>query len=291
MNQIVITNAITNRDNTLCCYLNDIKKYAVLSASEQNNLAHIMHKGGKSGEEARHKLIECNLRFAVSVAKKYDNGIIPLMDLINDANIGLCKACDKFDTARGINFISYAVNYMQCEILADFEKHGRHIRLPHDVHSLVNDYNRFVEQLLSTEQRMPTLDEFAEYSGISHTKAAHILDCMNSVDSIDAPISSSAEDMTLADVLFVENSTTDYLESQYERSTIDSTLRAVLKEDDYRIVQAVYGLLGDNGPTITTLSYELGLSAEALRKRCSRSIKKIRQCPKAMNEFRQLLAA
>lgn len=291
MNQIVITNAITNRDNTLCCYLSDIKKYAVLTASQQNNLARIMRNGGKQGADARRQLIECNLRFAVSVAKKYENGGIPLLDLINDANIGLCRACDKFDASRGINFISYAVNYMQCEILADFEKHGRHIRLPHDVHALVGEYNRLVEQLLTTEQRMPTIDEFAEHTNISYSKAAHIFESMGAVDSIDAPVSSSTEDMTLADVLFVENSTSDYLESQYDRSAIDSTLREVLKEDEYRIVQAVYGLLGDNGPSVTSLSCELGISADTLRKRCSRSIKKIRQCPKAMDEFRQLLAA
>lgn len=291
MNHIVITNTITNRDNMLNSYLKDIRRYPMLSSAAQDNLARIMRQGGKAGDDARRQLIECNLRFAVTVAKKYESDIIPLVDLINDANIGLCRACDSYDPQRTNNFISYAVNYMLSEIYTDFEKHGRLIRLPHDVRTCISEYNKLVESTLASQQRMPTVDEFAVHSKLSHTKAAHILEHLGNVESLSSPMGGSDDDMTLEDVVFVESSTVDYLESQFTRSVIDTTLREVLKDDDYRIVQAVYGLLGDNGPTVSSLSYEMGISPEAIKKRCTRSLKKIRNNPKAMDEFRQLLAA
>ena len=291
MKQFSITTNFTHRDDNLSRYLKNISHLPVLSAEEQNTLAREMKQGGKRGEEARRKLIESNLRFAVTVAKKYQDSSIPLMDLIDDANMGLCKACDAFDPEVGVKFLTYAVNHMMAEIFNDFERNGRIVRLPHDVANLTSKYTRLVEEVYKTEGRMPTMDEFAEHVGVSREKAAAVFENMGDVLSLDKPLGEESDGDTLVDILpdwSAAEMTSDYGDT---RALIFSVINNTLNPDDAIIVESLSGFLGDEAPTFTELCIKLNLTDDALRKRYSRALEKIRRNEDACNELRSLLAA
>ena len=161
MRQLKITQSITNRDSqTLEKYFNDISKYELLTPEEEVDLAQRIKEGDQVALE---KLTKANLRFVVSVAKQYQNGTMPLNDLINEGNLGLVKAAKKFDETRGFKFISYAVWWIRQSIMQALAEQSRMVRLPLNKISSLSKINQAVAAMEQEYEREPTAEELAEF--------------------------------------------------------------------------------------------------------------------------------
>ena len=164
MRQLKITNQITNRESdSLEKYLHDIAKIDLIDADEEVRLATLIKEGDKIAEQ---RLIQANLRFVVSVAKQYQNQGLALADLINEGNLGLIKAANRFDETRGFKFISYAVWWIRQSIMQAIVEQARMVRLPLNKVGCYNKYNRFLSDFEQEHGRKPTPEEVQEIGGI-----------------------------------------------------------------------------------------------------------------------------
>src|SRR5574344_639554 len=198
MRQIKISKSITNRDTaSLERYLADIGKEPLISAEEEVELARRIKAGD---QEALEKLTTTNLRFVVSIAKKYQNQGISLPDLINEGNVGLIKAAKRFDETRGFKFISYAVWWIRQAILTAIADQSRVVRLPLNQVGTINKIKKEIARLEQSNQRLPTLAEISELLDIPEDKIKSILGISGRHISIDAPLIAD-EDVNFVDVL------------------------------------------------------------------------------------------
>lgn len=171
MRQLKISNSITNRDQTLGSYLTWIAKFPLLNIEEEIELAQKIKRGGPEGEKAREKLVTSNLRFVVSVAKQYQHQGLALSDLINEGNIGLMKAADKFDETRGFKFISYAVWWIRQSVLQAISEQGRMVRLPLNVEGVLHTIANATNDFMQKHQRLPSVDELAAITNVDPEKS------------------------------------------------------------------------------------------------------------------------
>ena len=201
MRQLKITKSITNRESaSLDKYLQEIGKEDLITVEEEVELAQRIHKGDR---EALEKLTRANLRFVVSVAKQYQNQGLSLPDLINEGNLGLIKAAEKFDETRGFKFISYAVWWIRQSILQALAEQSRIVRLPLNQVGSLNKINKAYAKFEQENERTPTTEELAEILEIPKEKVADTLRVSGRHISVDAPFV-EGEDNSLLDVL--ENS-------------------------------------------------------------------------------------
>lgn len=200
MRQLKISNSITNRDQTLGSYLTWIAKFPLLNIEEEIELAQKIKRGGTEGEKAREKLVTSNLRFVVSVAKQYQHQGLALSDLINEGNIGLMKAADKFDETRGFKFISYAVWWIRQSVLQAISEQGRMVRLPLNVEGVLHTIANATNDFMQKHQRLPSVDELAAITNVDPEKIGQVLKSHGPHTSIDAPLQ-SGEDTTIADTI------------------------------------------------------------------------------------------
>ena len=205
MRQLKITKQVTNRDTlSLDKYLHEIGKVELLSAEKEVELAKRIKKGDR---EALETLIKANLRFVVSVSKQYQNQGLSLPDLINEGNLGLIKAAERFDETRGFKFISYAVWWIRQSILQALAEQARIVRLPLNKIGSINKINKAFNKLEQEFQREPTIEEIAE---IMDMKPDLVEDSMNSSSvhiSMDAPLRDE-EANNMYDVMLNEDSPT-----------------------------------------------------------------------------------
>ena len=167
MRQLKISRSITSRNNeALDRYLNEIAREPMLTPEEEAELAIKIHKGGKEGEQARDRLVSANLRFVVSVAKQYQNQGIFLTDLINEGNMGLVKAAEKFDETRGFKFISYAVWWIRQSIIEALAVKSRIVRVPLNQVGIAGKVNRATDQFVQLNGRIPSTQELSQITGI-----------------------------------------------------------------------------------------------------------------------------
>ena len=220
MRQLKITKSITNRESAaLEKYLQEIGKEEMISAEEEVELAQRIRHGD---QKALERLTKANLRFVVSVAKQYQNQGITLPDLINEGNLGLLKAAERFDETRGFKFISYAVWWIRQSILQAISEQSRIVRLPLNqvgsVNKIAHEINRFEQEF----ERKPSLDEIAEKIDLPEEKIDEAMNINGHHISVDAPFV-EGEDNSLLDVMANENS------PMADSSLVEESLRAEIQ--------------------------------------------------------------
>ena len=207
MRQLKISKSITNRESAaLEKYLQEIGREELISVDEEVALAQRIKKGDR---EALEKLTKANLRFVVSVAKQYQNQGLSLQDLINEGNLGLIKAAEKFDETRGFKFISYAVWWIRQSILQAIAEHSRIVRLPLNQVGSVNKINRMRNKFEQENERRPSIDEIAEDMDLPEDKIEDAIKVNARHVSVDAPFV-DGEDNSLLDVLPNEDAAVSY---------------------------------------------------------------------------------
>ena len=188
MRQLKIQKSITNRNSeALDKYLVEIGRAPMVSIDEEIELAQIIKKGGKAADRAKNKLVEANLRFVVSVAKQYQHQGLTLTDLIDEGNIGLIKAAERFDETRGFKFISYAVWWIRQSILQAIAEQSRIVRLPLNQVGSLNKVNHESNKFEQENQRRPSVEELAQRTGIDEEKISQSMAASGHHVSIDAP--------------------------------------------------------------------------------------------------------
>ena len=273
MRQLKITKSITNRESAaLEKYLQEISKETMISAEEEVELAQRIKKGDKKALE---RLTKANLRFVVSVAKQYQNQGLSLPDLINEGNLGLLKAAERFDETRGFKFISYAVWWIRQSILQAISEQSRIVRLPLNQVGSVNKINREINRFEQLNERRPSVDEIAEKVDLPQEKIDEAMNINGHQISVDAPFV-EGEDNSLLDVMANNDApmADNLLVEESLRSEIQTALNA-LNERERNVVEASYGI---NQPELTLeeIGSKFGLTRERVRQIKEKAIRKLR---------------
>lgn len=278
MRQLKISRQITGRDSVaIDKYLQEIGKYEVLSADEEVALAKRIHEGDK---EALQRLVECNLRFVVSVAKQYQNNGLTLGDLINEGNLGLIKAAKCFDETRGFKFISYAVWWIRQTILQSIADNARMVRLPLNKISSMNKVNRQYFKLEQEFQREPTAEEIAHAMDWTEEEVKESLQVAHRMVSMDAPLAvGNDSNSTLGDVLM----TNDNLQPEVERELFADSLRTEIERSfstldprDAEVLRMYYGLGGYVSMSLDEIAERMDLTSERVRQIKAKAIRKLK---------------
>jgi RNA polymerase primary sigma factor len=277
MRQLKITKSITNRESeALDKYLQEIGKEEMISVEEEVELAQRIRKGD---EKALERLTKANLRFVVSVAKQYQNQGLSLPDLINEGNMGLIKAAEKFDETRGFKFISYAVWWIRQSILQAIAEQSRIVRLPLNQVGSVNKINKILNKFEQENERRPSLEEISEVIDLPEDKIDEAMSINGRHVSVDAPFV-EGEDNSLLDVLVNDDAPmadrTLVVESL--KSEINNALKT-LNERERNIIEAFYGI---NSPemTLEEIGTKFGLTRERVRQIREKAIRRLRACTK-----------
>lgn len=274
MRQLKITKAITNRENaSLDKYLQEIGHEELISAEEEVELARRIKTGDRKALE---KLTKANLRFVVSVAKQYQNQGLSLPDLINEGNIGLLKAAEKFDETRGFKFISYAVWWIRQSILQAIAEQGRMVRLPLNQVGSVNRINKVLSKFEQENERRPSVDEIADKTDLPHEKIEDVLKVNTRQVSVDAPMA-DGDGTSMIDFMQSDSdsSTDEELLKESLRAEIASAL-SVLNDRERNVIEAFYGI---NQPecTMEEIGKKYGLTRERVRQIREKAIRRLKQ--------------
>ena len=273
MRQLKITKSITNRESaSLDKYLQEIGREELITGEEEVELAQRIKKGD---QEALDKLTRANLRFVVSVAKQYQNQGISLPDLINEGNLGLIKAAEKFDETRGFKFISYAVWWIRQSILQALAEQSRIVRLPLNQVGSLNKINKALSQFEQQYERQPSPDELADMLEIPREKIADTLRVSGRHVSVDAPFV-DGEDNSLLDVL-VNNDSPNADKGLVNESLNTEIERALstLTERERDIVKYFFGI-GCQEMTLEEIGEKFGLTRERVRQIKEKAIRRLR---------------
>lgn len=273
MRQLKITRTITNRESeALEKYLVEIAREELLSAEEEVELAHRARKGD---QKALDRLTKANLRFVVSVAKQYQNQGLPLPDLINEGNLGLIKAAERFDETRGFKFISYAVWWIRQSILQAIADQSRVVRLPLNQVSSMNKINQMLSKFEQEHERRPSLDEISEQTDLPEDKIDIAIQVNGRSVSVDAPFQ-DGEDNSLLDVMANPDAPMADRELVAEslRAEISTALK-VLTDRERGIIKAFYGIEGPE-LTLEEIGSKFGLTRERVRQIKEKAIRRLR---------------
>ena len=276
MRQLKIQKSITNRSSeALDKYLVEIGRQPLVTIEEEIELAQAIRKGGPEGEKAKERLVTANLRFVVSVAKQYQHQGLTLTDLIDEGNIGLVKAAEKFDETRGFKFISYAVWWIRQSILQAIAEQSRIVRLPLNQSGALSKINQEINRFEQIHQRRPSVTELAELTQIDESKIEQTAKADSHHMSIDAPFGED-DDNSMADMLSSGDDSRTDKQVDYESLTsdLDNVLRNVLKERELKIVKECFGL-GCQERGLEEIGAEMGLTRERVRQIREKSIAKL----------------
>jgi RNA polymerase primary sigma factor len=273
MRQLKITKSITNRESaSLDKYLQEIGKEELITVEEEVELAQRIKKGDHAALE---KLTRANLRFVVSVAKQYQNQGLSLPDLINEGNLGLIKAAEKFDETRGFKFISYAVWWIRQSILQALAEQSRIVRLPLNQVGSLNKINKAFSKFEQEHERKPSPEELAETLDLPADKVADTLKVSGRHISVDAPFV-DGEDNSLLDVLpntDSPNADKKLIMESLSRE-IDRAL-ATLTERESDIIRLFFGI-GCQEMTLEEIGERFGLTRERVRQIKEKAIRRLR---------------
>ena len=273
MRQLKITKSITNRESdSLDKYLQEIGHEELISVEEEVELAQRIKKGDRKALE---KLTRANLRFVVSVAKQYQNQGLSLPDLINEGNVGLIKAAEKFDETRGFKFISYAVWWIRQSILQAIAEQSRIVRLPLNQVGSVNKINRVLNKFEQEHERRPSIDEIADNVDIPHEKIEEAMKVNSRHVSVDAPFA-EGEDNSLLDVLPNNDSpmADKKLVMESLREEINRALQT-LNERERNIIEVFFGI-NQQEMTLEEIGDKYGLTRERVRQIKEKAIRRLR---------------
>ena len=278
MRQLKIQKSITNRSSeALDKYLVEIGRVPMISVDEEIELAQAIRRGGREGERAKDKLVKANLRFVVSVAKQYQHQGLGLTDLIDEGNIGLVKAAEKFDETRGFKFISYAVWWIRQSILQAIAEQSRIVRLPLNQVGALSKINSEISKFEQKNQRRPSVQELSKLTNIEEAKIDQTIKADNHHMSIDAPFQED-DDNSMADVLASGDDSRADKQVDYESMAkeLDVVLRNVLKDREITIVRECFGI-GCHEKGLEEIGDQLGLTRERVRQIREKSIVKLRE--------------
>ena len=276
MRQLKIQKSITNRSSeALDKYLVEIGRQPLVTIDEEIELAQAIRKGGPEGERAKERLVTANLRFVVSVAKQYQHQGLTLTDLIDEGNIGLVKAAEKFDETRGFKFISYAVWWIRQSILQAIAEQSRIVRLPLNQSGALSKINQEINRFEQIHQRRPSVTELAELTQIDEAKIEQTAKADSHHMSIDAPFGED-DDNSMADMLSSGDDSRTDKQVDYESLTSDleNVLRNVLKDRELKIVRECFGI-GCQERGLEEIGAEMGLTRERVRQIREKSIAKL----------------
>ncbi len=275
MRQLKITKSITNRESrSLDKYLQEIGKEDLITAEEEVELARRIKQGDQIALE---KLTRANLRFVVSVAKQYQNQGLSLPDLINEGNLGLIKAAQRFDETRGFKFISYAVWWIRQSILQAIAEHSRIVRLPLNQVGSLNKLNKAFSKLEQEFEREPTEEELAQQLDLAEDKVKDSIQISGRHISMDAPLV-AGEESTLYDVMVNKDSPKadrDLLKESLQME-IERTLDT-LSEREKEIIKLYFGIGMNHGLTIDEIGEKFDLTRERVRQIKEKALKRLRQ--------------
>ena len=278
MRQLKIQKSITNRNSeALDKYLVEIGRAPMVSIEEEIELAQAIKKGGRAGERAKNKLVAANLRFVVSVAKQYQHQGLTLTDLIDEGNIGLIKAAERFDETRGFKFISYAVWWIRQSILQAIAEQSRIVRLPLNQVGSLNKVNHEINKFEQENLRRPSVEEIADRTGVDEEKISQSMAASGHHVSIDAPFGDD-DDNAMVDVMSSgDDSRTDkQVDHESMAMELKQVLGQVLKERERQIVCACFGI-GEPEKGLEEIGDKMGLTRERVRQIREKSISKLRE--------------
>jgi RNA polymerase primary sigma factor len=278
MRQLKIIKQITNRDNlSLDKYLQEIGKVKLITAEEEVDLARRIHDGDLN---ARDRLINANLRFVISVSKQYQNKGMSLPDMINEGNLGLIKAAERFDETRGFKFISYAVWWIRQSILQAMAEQARIVRLPLNRCSQINKIKKTINVLEQKYEREPTILEVTQASEMGSNDVTEAIKNAGRYISMDAPLAQD-EEGDMYDVLLNEDISspdkellTDSLRKEIERALNTLTQR------EANIIRLYFGLSGKHVHTLEEISEKYNLTKERVRQIKERTIMRLKHTSK-----------
>lgn len=281
MRQFVITQGIIEKqEESFYLYLRDIAKEDILSTEEEVQLAQRIKNGDRAALE---KLTRANLKFVVSVAKQYQYSGLTLPDLINEGNLGLILAAQKFDASKGFRFITYAVWWIRQSILNAISEKSRAIKIPRkqaDTLNKIKNASRLLEQRL---EREPTLEELSEHLNLPEAKIAALLGVSNPVVSVDKTYG-DGEDFSIKDI--VANPDNESGDQRLLDESLKEEIRrslSKLEPKEREVLQYYYGLGAVKGLELEEISKEMKLSTERVRQIKERALRRLRIGTRGMN--------
>ena len=289
MRQFKINKSVTQRsEESLDKYLVEISRMEMISPEQEVELAQTIRKGGPEGEEAKHKLVNANLRFVVSVAKQYQHQGVPLSDLINEGNLGLMTAAERFDETRGFKFISYAIWWIRQSIISAIGEYCNIVRKPQSQIGICNKIKNATNAFVQEHQRTPTAEELSELISMEIEKIEKAVQAETYVSSIDTPINED-EDTTVGDMLssgseFAADRQVNY-ESMY--SDLMIVLNSILTERERIIIVQSFGI-GCPERGLEDIGNDMGLTRERVRQIRERGLDKMRKSKKSQSLLKHL---
>jgi RNA polymerase primary sigma factor len=274
MRQLKITKQVTNRETaSLDKYLQEIGKVELISADEEVALAQRIKQGDRIALE---KLTKANLRFVVSVSKQYQNQGLSLPDLINEGNLGLIKAAQRFDETRGFKFISYAVWWIRQSILQALAEQSRIVRLPLNKIGSINKINKAYAKLEQEHEREPNASEIATLLEITENEVKESMKNSGRHVSMDAPLIQD-EDNTMYDVLRSDESTTPESQLLYEslKKEIDRAI-STLTPREADVIRLYFGLNSKHPMTLEEIGEKFDLTRERVRQIKEKAIRRLK---------------
>lgn len=273
MQQITMSDKITRLDcDSLGKYFKDISKLHLLTSDEEIELV----RGIKSGDQrAKDKLVKANLRFVVSVAKHYQNGPVPLSDLISEGNIGLIKAAERFDETRGFKFISYAVWWIRQSILAALDEQSRLIKVPSNKLACMSKIRKAMDKWEKQYERPPSTSEIAEALNLTEDEVNEVLNSFSSESSLDAPIGID-NNSSMMDFIPIQDS--DNSEQPIRFEQLKNDVRQILLRLDKRekeILEMAFGINHASSFSLDEISEQVGISRERVRQIKEKALKKL----------------
>lgn len=273
MRQLKITKSITNRESaSLDKYLQEIGREELISVSEEVELAQRIKKGDR---EALNKLIKANLRFVVSVAKQYQNQGLSLPDLINEGNMGLIRAAQKFDETRGFKFISYAVWWIRQSILQALAEQSRIVRLPLNQVGSLNKITKEMARFEQEHERRPSTEELADRLDMSVDKISDTIQVSGRPISVDAPFV-EGEDNSLLDVL--TNDDSPMADADLNKESLSKEVDRALKQlyDREREILKMFFGIGCQEMTLEEIGAKFDLTRERVRQIKEKAIRRLK---------------
>lgn len=288
MRQLKITQKITARTPVLDRYLKEVEQEPMITQAEEIELARLIKKGDVKAEE---KLIRANLRFVISVAKKYSGNSIPLEDVINDGNVGLIKSAKKFDETRGFKFISYAVWWIRQSIMEQIPNYRRAVRMPLNVEAILLKVKKWSIEFEQKNGREPSQMEICEvFDKLEGSDLAKMQSHSSGEYSLDSKLESDGES-TFAD--FLPSDTIDVLESIEKDDTLNQIYRVLdscLSHMERDIICMSFGIGIPNRPdgmSNDEIGFRYSLTGERIRQIRERALRKIKNNPRIKNFLRK----
>ena len=274
MKQLKITKSITNRDvGTLEKYLQDIAKESLITPEEEVELAQRIKEGD---QRALDRLVKANLRFVVSVAKQYQNQGLSLQDLINEGNLGLIKAAQRFDETRGFKFISYAVWWIRQSILQAVAEQSRIIRLPLNQVGAVSKLKKTAAMLEQEYQRKPSTAELAKELDLPEAKVESLMGMNMRQISTDAPLDDDDEGSFLDVYVDQDSAATDEaVENESDNNAIKHAL-SMLSDKERQVINMYYGIGTSREYSLDEIALTMGISRERTRQIRDRVLKRLK---------------